>query len=93
MNAKESKVDCNCGVGDTIRHDPAVNAKVILQSSSYVAIAQLRCEFDNGVLTISGELPSFYLKQLAQTLIRNIEGIQRIVNCVEVSERRRTTSG
>jgi hypothetical protein len=45
-------------------------------------------EFDfekNGdVLTIRGCVPSFYLKQVLQGLLKNLEGVQRIDNQVDV---------
>lgn len=38
-----------------------------------------------GVLTIGGTVPSFYLKQVVQTLLRDVEGVARIINQVRVA--------
>lgn len=36
--------------------------------------------FENGCLIVAGSVPSFYLKQLIQETIRNLEGIDRVDN-------------
>jgi hypothetical protein len=36
------------------------------------------------VLTVRGSVPTFYLKQLLQSLLRDIDGVGRIDNQVEV---------
>jgi len=56
-----------------------------------------RMEVRNGVVIVSGRVPSFYLKQLLQEAIRKIPGVTDIDNRVEVVsgaivERRRGTS-
>ncbi len=38
----------------------------------------------NGVLTIRGRLTSFYLKQVLQTLLRDLDGVNQINNQVDV---------
>jgi len=44
---------------------------------------QLR--FDQGTIILSGRVPSFYLKQLLQEALRNIDGVERIDNRVDVA--------
>ena len=63
---------------------PSEMVERIYQASHYRTIRQLTCRFEGGVLTISGRLSSYYLKQLAQTMIRGVEGIEYIVNDVQV---------
>jgi hypothetical protein len=41
-------------------------------------------EFRDGVLTAKGTLPSFYLKQVLQTVLRDLPGVLRIENRVVV---------
>lgn len=36
------------------------------------------------VLTLRGKVPSFYLKQMLQTVVKSIEGVQAVNNNVEV---------
>jgi len=69
----------------TMTPSPADAANKILRNSSYHAIRFLSCTFDNGVLTLGGRLPSFHLKQVAQSAVQGIEGVQRVENRIEVS--------
>ena len=45
---------------------------------------QVTFRYDQGVLILQGRLPSFYLKQVLQTLLRDLEGVEQIDNQVEV---------
>ena len=45
----------------------------------------LRFELLHGILRLDGCLPSFFLKQLAQEAVRNVEGIDAIENCIIVA--------
>ena len=40
--------------------------------------------FQDGVLTLAGRVSTFYLKQVLQTLVKNLDGVSRINNQVEV---------
>jgi osmotically-inducible protein OsmY len=42
------------------------------------------CEFDQGQLFLRGQVPSFYLKQLAQEAVIGIDGVRQVVNEIEV---------
>ena len=44
----------------------------------------LRLENRDGCLIIEGRLPSFYLKQVLQTLLRDVDGVVQIDNRVDV---------
>ena len=56
------------------------------QASPYYALRSIVCEFHEGVLVLRGQVPSYYLKQLAQELVRDLDGIGVIVNVVDVQE-------
>ena len=56
----------------------------MLQSSSYSALRGLKCEATGAVIAVHGVLPSYYLKQMAQTAIQQVEGIRGVTNLVEV---------
>ena len=64
---------------------PANVAEQILHDSPYFAVQQLRCCFDQGVLTIAGRVPTFYLKQLAVLAVQKVAGVQQIRDSIEVS--------
>ena len=50
--------------------------------------ASIRISCRDGCLKLTGQLPSFYLKQLLQTAVRDIDGVQEIVNDVFVANPR-----
>ncbi len=53
--------------------------------SSYNELRRVTGDFHEGILTLRGRVSSFYLKQVAQTLVQHLEGVERIVNRVEVT--------
>jgi len=56
-----------------------------LRTSAYVALRDVRCVADEGVVVLRGRVPSFHLKQLAQEVVRHTDGECRIVNDLEVA--------
>jgi hypothetical protein len=61
-------------------------AQQALASSGVYALRELTVEpHDNGLL-ISGAVPSFYLKQLAQEVVLAVAGTVELVNSVRVSD-------
>lgn len=48
------------------------------------AFHQLAIEEENGAIVLSGRLPSFYLKQVVQTVAGSVDGVRRLDNRVEV---------
>lgn len=55
-----------------------------LRQSSYFALRYVACEYHEGVLILRGRVPSFYLSQIAQTLVRKVDGVELVVNRLEV---------
>ena len=64
---------------------PADAAHDILNGSPYHAVRLLRCSFSDGTLMLGGRVPSYYLKQLAQCYVREVDGVKQIKNLIEVS--------
>ena len=56
----------------------------VLQIRLDAASRQVACEYQSGVLLLQGHLSSFYEKQLAQESLRDLEGVEQIVNNIEV---------
>jgi hypothetical protein len=59
-------------------------AESILRSNAYLALKNVTCDLREGVLTLRGCLPSYYLKQVAQTAVARVADGVRIVNEIEV---------
>lgn len=55
-----------------------------LLGSPFAAIKHLRCDFHAGVATLRGRVPTFYTRQIAQTLVRNIDGVVELDDRVTV---------
>ncbi len=55
-----------------------------LRESSYRSLHNVRCDYREGVLTLCGRLGSYHLKQVAQTMVARIEGVELVRNRVEV---------
>ncbi len=47
-------------------------------------VNEFQFEHRDGVLTVRGRVPTFYLKQLLQTILKRVDGVQRIDNRVDV---------
>ena len=62
----------------------AAEAQRRLSASGYVALQSVRCECRNRAVTLSGQLPSYYLKQLAQAKVLAVPFVTALVNNIEV---------
>lgn len=61
-------------------------AQQALASSGVYALRELTVQPHNDGLLISGAVSSFYLKQLAQEVVRAVAGSIELVNSVRVSD-------
>jgi len=59
-------------------------ARQRLRQSRYPELRAVSCEFHEGVLTLRGRVPSYYLKQMAQSLADRIPGVVELDNQLEV---------
>jgi osmotically-inducible protein OsmY len=73
--------------------DPAVShhsssvaegAEGQLRSNAYLALKNVSCDYHDGVLTLRGCLPSYFLKQMAQTAVARLDGVRQVVNEIVV---------
>ena len=60
------------------------DARRRIHKSAYLPLRTLSCDYLQGVLVIRGEVPTYYLRQLAQTVVSTIEGVREIKNLVHV---------
>ena len=59
-------------------------AQLRIESAHHCRLQHVRCEHRNGVLTLTGTVPTFYHKQIAQECVRVVPGVTRIVNMLDV---------
>lgn len=62
-----------------------------LRGSRYTGLMNVHCDFYEGVLILRGQVDSYYLKQLAQTFVRNIPQVGQIDNRLDVVDPRSRT--
>lgn len=55
-----------------------------LGASSYLALRAIHCEFEDGRLRLRGRVRSQYLKQVAQQIVADIDGVAVVENQIEV---------
>jgi osmotically-inducible protein OsmY len=55
-----------------------------LRGSGYRALSDVQCEVLGGVVALSGTVPSFFVKQIAQTIILRMGSVKRLKNHLEV---------
>ena len=67
-----------------VRDGIGESARSRLQGSPYLALRGLGCTYRDGVLTLWGNLPSHYLKQVAQTMVSEVAGVTTLVNTIAV---------
>ncbi len=62
----------------------AETAKHRILDQPHLTMQRLWCECDRGRLFLRGQVPSFYLKQLAQEAVVGLQGVHQVVNEIEV---------
>jgi CheY-like chemotaxis protein len=68
----------------TVSADAGETAGERLRHHRYLPLRRITCEYHDGVLTLWGHLPTYYLKQIAQAAVAGIAGVVRIKNEIKV---------
>jgi osmotically-inducible protein OsmY len=55
-----------------------------IAENPYFSSRQLRFETEDGRVVLSGVVGTYFQKQMAQEIVRRIEGVREIDNCLEV---------
>jgi osmotically-inducible protein OsmY len=56
-----------------------------LETNPYLSGRKLRFEAEEGRITLNGVVASYFQKQMAQEVIKRVEGVEQIENQLEVS--------
>ena len=62
----------------------ATAAQSRLRHSPYVPLRNVQCSFFDGVLILWGRVPSYYLKQIAQSLVLDMPAVSQVRNELRV---------
>jgi osmotically-inducible protein OsmY len=65
-------------------HSLRQNVLSTLKSSGYAQLRSLECDVEDGVVELSGCVPSFYLKQMAQVVVMRLSTVKEVRNQVLV---------
>lgn len=63
----------------------AARATSQLRQSGYSALRQVRCSFSHGVLRLEGTLSSFYMRQVAESLVAGMPEVSEVESRLGVS--------
>jgi osmotically-inducible protein OsmY len=55
-----------------------------LRHSGYRSLFNVQCDVTDGAVALAGVVPSFFMKQIAQTIILRLGGVNRLANNLEV---------
>jgi osmotically-inducible protein OsmY len=58
--------------------------EIQLRETAHSALALVTCEFEEGTAILRGDVPTFYLKQLAQAVARKTPGVTGVSNHIRV---------
>jgi osmotically-inducible protein OsmY len=56
-----------------------------IHTSPYLAGRKLLSKTDGNRVSLHGEVNTYFQKQMAQEIVRRIEGVEQIENCLEVT--------
>ena len=59
-------------------------AECLIRREGHLATHPISCTFQNNTLVLRGWVPTYYLKQIAQTVAMRIDGVERVLNQIEV---------
>jgi hypothetical protein len=62
----------------------ATEARRRILHNPHLSVQRIWCEYSEQTLFLHGHVPSFYLKQLAQTAVAGLDGVNQVVNEIEV---------
>lgn len=65
-----------------------VESRVIaaFRSLGYLQLEWIDCRVNGGTAYLRGEINSFYLKQVAQSVTAHVPGVRRVENYIEVQD-------
>ena len=64
--------------------DIAAIAARLIQASDHTPLQHVHCDFSSGVLVLTGFVPSYYLKQLAQERVRHRSSVISVCNLLAI---------
>ena len=75
-------------VSDAHEKNQSLRNRVVqsLEATGYLDFRQIECRIDDGVVHLTGVVPSFHLKQLAQAAIIKLSEVRAVQNDLRVKQ-------
>ena len=86
---KEVTVEVPAATTEACRSDTAADQMLAeirrrLNSKGYHVLRLIDCEYCDGAVVLRGRVPTYYLKQIAQSVLLNDPAVKTIANLIEV---------
>ena len=65
--------------------DLGSQVRCAMNQSGFSALRAVHCHVEDGIVELQGNVPSFYLKQMAQCALQRVRGVRGIRNCLTVT--------
>lgn len=72
-------------IRDKSRH-VCSRAESILRENAHLRNYAITCHFHEGTLVLHGCVPCYYFKQIAQTVVGEVDGVEHVVNQIKVND-------
>ena len=69
---------------EVCRRSLAELAAASLIESGYAALSAVDCRSAGDAIILQGAVPTYHLKQLAQVFVQRVNGVGRVINCLDV---------
>ena len=69
-----------------VKSDVGAMAESSIRRVGRFATRSVSCSYHEGVLILRGLVPTYYLKQIAQTTVMGIDGVEQVDNRIEVRQ-------
>ena len=73
--------------GGTLAESALRGVRQYLSKCTYRPLRDIQCEYDDGIMTLRGRVPSYFLKQMAHELVGGVLGVLRVDNQISVASR------
>lgn len=70
---------------DTISDSILDKIRKGLRSSGHPMLRHVECDYHEGIVILRGRVPTYYLKQVAQSIVLSHSGVEELVNQIEVA--------
>ena len=75
---------CRDSTEDGADHQLEDDLRHAFRAAGYAQLRHVGIAHDNGRVELQGQVPTYFLKQFAQSLASSVDGVQLVVNNIEV---------